>query len=392
MKVGYKTIAYIICSLILSFYSFAIGQWKIFPHGVIKEVANSIQNQSTNIEGEKTRFGEIVNLNALEINQVNRLNNFNFKWGQLNVQGVGKVGAVELRGERVWYVNQNSPSLIEYLSLENTDYVEVKAIFSLKKNLYAYAAYIDGECASARIVSLTDKHIALQLSCLPSNEADMNGAGGGWLQLSDSEILLATGTPTSSSVENKINKTAQLDESLWGKILKIKIDKNKFSTEVFSKGHRNPQGIVKIKNNILAAEHGPMGGDEINLISGGGNYGWPLQSLGSEYDSGVINKSYEKPILTKRPLFSFVPSIGISDASVCPTIYETYYSPNDCLVVASMRAGSIYFIVYDKDGILFTEKIEFGSRVRKLIIKEDLVIGITDYEGLIIGELVNLEN
>ena len=49
---------------------------------------------------KKTRFGEIVNLNALEINQVNRLNNFNFKWGQLNVEGVGKVGAVELRGER----------------------------------------------------------------------------------------------------------------------------------------------------------------------------------------------------------------------------------------------------------------------------------------------------
>jgi len=62
MKVSYKTIAYIICSLILSFYSFAIGQWKIFPHGVIKEVANSIQNQSTNIEVEKIRFGEIVTL------------------------------------------------------------------------------------------------------------------------------------------------------------------------------------------------------------------------------------------------------------------------------------------------------------------------------------------
>ena len=45
-----------------------------------------------------------------------------------------------------------------------------------------------------------------------------------------------------------------------------------------------------------------------------------------------------------------------------------------------------------KMAFFLQKKIEFGSRVRKLIIKEDLVIGITDYEGLIIGELVNLEN
>ena len=394
---NFKFIPYIIFTLILSFYSFAVGQWKIFPHDFIKDVANSFERQGLEAVdgetiGEKTEFGEIVDINNVELTEVNRLNNFNFEWGRLNVVGVGKVGAGELREEKLWYVNQNSPSLIEYLSLTNLDYSEVKAIFSLSGNRYAYAVYIDGDCASARLVSLLDKHIALQLSCLPSLEADMNGAGGGWLKLSDNEILMSTGTPTSSDVTNEINKVAQSDNSLWGKILKIKNENGELSVEVFSKGHRNPQGITKIGSHIIATEHGPMGGDEINLIVNGGNFGWPIQSLGSEYDLELINKSYNASFPTNLPLFSFVPSIGISDASSCPTSYIEYYAPNNCVAVASMRAGSIYFLIFNGDKALFTEKIEFGSRIRKLFIKENVIVAITDYEGIIVGKLTKVSN
>ena len=395
-----KFLVYIALTLTLSSYSFAVGQWKIFPHELLRNIAISIEEQNDNIAtgelvkekivGEVLGFGEIVSLKSFyeSENYINAdLNNFEFKWERLNVEGVGKVGAVELIDEKLWYVNQNSPKLIEYLSLTNTTHSEVKAIFPLGGERYAYVAYIDNECASARIVSLSDKHIALQLSCLPVMEADINGTGGAWLKISKNEILMSTGTPTMSNVKNQINKEAQSDESLWGKILRLEMKNNEIIADIFSKGHRNPQGITKIEGNIIAAEHGPRGGDEINIITEGGNYGWPIQSLGSEYDLEPINKSYNEDFPTNLPLFSFVPSIGISDAKPCPDEYIKYYSPNSCVAVASMRGGSIYFLVYKEDKALFIEKIQFGSRIRKFIVEENTITAVTDNDGIIIGKL-----
>ena len=400
-----KFIVYITLTVTLSIYSFAVGQWKIFPHEIIKNIANTFEIQSEEIideeidggeiVGEVVEYGEVVSLNSFENLEnyiTSDLNNFEFKWGRLNVGGVGKVGAAELRGENLWYVNQNSPKLIEDLSLTQATYSEVKAIFSLGGERYAYVAYIENECASARLVSLLDKHIALQLSCLPEVDADMNGAGGAWLKISDNEILMSTGTPTSSHVDNQINKEAQSDESFWGKILRLEMKNNEIIVNVFSKGHRNPQGITKVEDKIIAAEHGPRGGDEVNIIIEGGNYGWPIQSLGSEYDLKLINKSYDVDISTNLPLFSFVPSIGISDAKACPVIYIEYYAPNSCVAVASMRAGSIYFLIYYEDKVLFTEKIEFDYRIRKFFVEGNTITAVTDNEGIIVGKLLDRFN
>jgi hypothetical protein len=400
-----KFIVYITLTITLSIYSFAVGQWKIFPHELLKNIGNTFEEQSEEvitdsiinekIFSEVLGYGEVVSLNSFYNfeNYINAdLNNFEFKWQRLNVDEIGKVGAAELIDGNLWYVNQNSPNLIEYLSLTNATYSEVKAIFSLSGERYAYVVYIQNDCASARLVSLSDKHIALQLSCLPVMEADMNGTGGAWLKISENEILISTGTPTSSHVDNQINKEAQSDQSLWGKILRIKMKNNEIIVDVFSKGHRNPQGITKIEDDIIAAEHGPRGGDEVNIIIEGGNYGWPIQSLGSGYDLEPINKSYNGDISTKLPLFSFVPSIGISDAKPCPDEYIKYYAPNRCVAVASMRAGSIYFVVYNEDKVLFTEKIEFGSRIRKFMVEENTITAVTDYEGIIMGKLITRSN
>ena len=57
---------------------------------------------------------------------------------------------------------------------------------------------------------------------------------------------------------------------------------------IFSKGHRNPQGLIVLEEVILETEHGPKGGDEINKIIYKGNYGWPISSYGEKYNS---NKS-----------------------------------------------------------------------------------------------------
>jgi glucose/arabinose dehydrogenase len=82
--------------------------------------------------------------------------------------------------------------------------------------------------------------------------------------------------------------------------------------EIYSFGHRNVQGLaIHPKTGALwASEHGPYG-DEVNVILPGGNYGWPLATVGREYDGTVISKSRCAPNTTS-PFVFWVPSIGIS--------------------------------------------------------------------------------
>ena len=77
----------------------------------------------------------------------------------------------------------------------------------------------------------------------------------------------------------------QDDNSLLGKILLI--NKNGNLKKIFSKGHRNPQGLNLFKKKIIfQTEHGPQGGDEINIVEEDSNYGWPIASYGSHYKKG----------------------------------------------------------------------------------------------------------
>ena len=141
------------------------------------------------------------------------------------------------------------------------------------------------------------------------------------------KILFSIGTPEKHASKNSL--LAQDKNSKFGKILEI--DKNqlnkdqKVEVKVFSMGHRVPQGLTKLRNQIFAVEHGPKGGDELNAIKREANYGWPLASYGTNYmkDNGGDGKSYNvnhKKLNFTEPLFAFVPSVGISSLNTCPKI------------------------------------------------------------------------
>jgi aldose sugar dehydrogenase len=80
---------------------------------------------------------------------------------------------------------------------------------------------------------------------------------------------------------------------------------------IWSYGHRNPQGLVYDATNdrIWANEHSAKGGDELNLIAGGANYGWPVTTYGVDYDGSVISDLKEKEGINK-PVHYWIPSIG----------------------------------------------------------------------------------
>lgn len=95
------------------------------------------------------------------------------------------------------------------------------------------------------------------------------------------------------------------------------VNNNNALAEIYSYGHRNPQGLFydTERDILISNEHGPRGGDEINIIQKGMNYGWPVVSLGKEYwgpvDIGVAQKEG-----MKEPIYYFTPSIAPSSLIV----------------------------------------------------------------------------
>ncbi len=119
-------------------------------------------------------------------------------------------------------------------------------------------------------------------------------------------------------------KEAQNLASHFGSIIRIHPDgrvpddnpfvgRDDAAPEIYSYGHRNPQGMtLHPQTGILwEHEHGPMGGDEINIINAGENYGWPKATFGIDYTGGVISDYTERPGMTS-PLLHWTPSIAPS--------------------------------------------------------------------------------
>ena len=141
-------------------------------------------------------------------------------------------------------------------------------------------------------------------------------------------------------------------------------------TRLISSGHRNPQGLfINEKNIILSTEHGPRGGDEINKIIEGKNYGWPISSYGESYGLQAKKLKYEKShseFNFEEPIYAFVPSIGISQIIKVPQSFSPKWQDN--YLITSLRALSIYRVKFDKNysRIITMEKIRIGKRIRDI--------------------------
>ena len=161
---------------------------------------------------------------------------------------------------------------------------------------------------------------------------------------------------------------SQSDDSIFGKILFIDLDKRKHI--IFSKGHRVPQGLYAESNLIISTEHGPKGGDEINRIFFKKNYGWPLSSYGEPYAGSFTKKPYyfkdHKSHNFEEPIFSFVQSIAISEIIRLPNNFSEHYKDN--FLISSLNGISLYRIKFDESysKVLFYEEIYIGERIRDL--------------------------
>ena len=193
-------------------------------------------------------------------------------------------------------------------------------------------------------------------------------------------------------VLNKPTNQPQNDNSDIGKILFINLESNE--KIVFSKGHRNPQGLLNINDeNIISTEHGPFGGDELNKIVFGENYGWPIASYGTSYRKhrNKYNrepyKKTHKDYNFKEPIYTFVPSIGISKIISVPDTFSKNWEGN--FLLASLNGASLYRIKFNEsyEKIIFMEKIFIGKRIRDLKYLESnnsLVLALEDFHEIMV--------
>jgi len=180
-----------------------------------------------------------------------------------------------------------------------------------------------------------------QVQELYSTEQGTNIGGSRLAFALDGKILMTT--PAAGEVEK-----AQDPMSAYGKILRLNDDgsiprdnpfvgKQGFRPEIYSLGHRDHLGlVVHSSGTIFNAEHGPNGGDEVNLIKPGANYGWPVISFGRQYDGSRI-LPYKEGM--EIPQIVWVPSIGPS--GIMFYTGDKFPAWKNNLFVGSARYGEI---------------------------------------------------
>lgn len=136
---------------------------------------------------------------------------------------------------------------------------------------------------------------------------------------------------------------------------------------IYSYGHRNPQGMAKnpVTGEIWAHEHGPQGGDEINIVKKGANYGWPVVTYGIDYDGTTISTEKEKPGIEK-PIFYWLPSIAPSGMTFVTS--DRYPDWKGHLLVGSLKFQYLELLKLKGSEVIDRQKIATDiGRLRNVV-------------------------
>ena len=145
---------------------------------------------------------------------------------------------------------------------------------------------------------------------------------------------------------------------------------------IYCYGNRNPQGNAfhPVTGDLWETEHGPMGGDELNLIKPGLNYGWPIISYGINYDGTILTEMSHKEGM-EQPVIQWTPSIA-----PCGMTFVTgnrFKNWENNILVGSLRFDYVERIVLDGQKVAHQEKLVEGiGRVRNVVVSPDGLVYI----------------
>lgn len=252
-----------------------------------------------------------------------------------------------------------------------------------------------------------EKKPLFQTPCIRDRENSL--MWGGRITSSKLSVFLSVGEqrfdrsgfPKSSIMsESEISNT----KSFFGKILEI--SKNDDRVRIFSSGHRNAQGLYfSPEDNLLfESEHGPNGGDEINILRRGENYGWPYVTFGKPYpkkypsgedernnandpalgvdmDLGKFGAKSGSHFDYNYPLFSWSPGSGAGNlVKISKSSILTEWQGN--LLVALMgQEAFLRVILGPANEVVFTELIELQFRIRDFVVTQNGLIILSTDDG-----------
>ncbi len=304
-------------------------------------------------------------------------------------------------------IKSNMKEIINYSDFYTSSPFGIKDVLIDDDKIYiSYVNELKKDCFNTSILAADINYEFLKFykfftkdECIKKNdkffEANKNDklvphqAGGRMISINNN-IIFTVG-------EYRLRILAQDENSYFGKI--ISINKQSGLYKILSKGHRNPQGLYfnKQTNQLFSTEHGPNGGDEINVINLNNeekilNYGWPIASYGNHYfeekndnrlDLSPLKKSHVENGFIE-PIKYFVPSVGISQIIGMPNdFFETksqYFIVGTMGTAKKLKEGmlSLYVFEYDENDTKIVKDIliPIKSRVRDIIYlsKEKLVI------------------
>ncbi len=242
--------------------------------------------------------------------------------------------------------------------------------------LFVTHHYLTGECMRFRLSATTLLQQGADVSVSPewrtilnaepclSAAANLIQAGGRMLMDGPDHLLVVIGT-------HNQNKYAQDPASHLGKLIRVEIETGR--AETLALGLRNPQGLIRdAAGHLWETEHGPEGGDELNVLVAGGNYGWPQVTYGVEYESRVnVPRAAEVGLHDGfiKPVFAWVPSIGISSIIVNDERWFPLWK--DDLLIGSLSGTqgigyALFRVRRDGTDVQYVERIEVGNRIRDL--------------------------
>lgn len=410
---------------------------KFFPEKLkttLKETIFVFQNQKTLkniIEAERKQKRKIkkqallLSFNQLFFNkEKSSASNIKiFKSGVADV--LARRGYLQTNGKKLYFVTgsgkifqgeylNNDETIIlsdinsNFLDFAGLDYfMEEQSIVNHflidENNLYlSFTKKINGKCYNNSIIVaklnsnfLNFKNLFNSKKCL-ANFFNYSSAGR-MDNFGEDHLILSIGDYDPYSDNEPFS---QYDDDLRGKILKINKINGKY--EILSKGHRNTQGLFYDKLNaiIFSTDHGPKGGDEINIQILNDNkienFGWPISSYGFHYDSETLNqitifqsaKTKKNKILMeekykRQPLFKSHIDKGFSepimvwnDPNAAPTqiisIFDDIKKEFHLYVASLGNLGklhkSLHHLKFDKDfNLISNESLKMDQRIRDII-------------------------
>lgn len=195
--------------------------------------------------------------------------------------------------------------------------------------------------------------------------------GGRILFDKNGNLMISTG-------ERSVIQTRPLAQSLvgsLGKVVRINKDGQPATgnpvfnetgalAEIYTYGHRNPQGLAlhPVTGEVWLSEHGPKGGDEINRLKAGTNYGWPVITYGIEYNGDVIGEGIQKKEGMEQPVYYWDPVISPSGM--------TFYSGNrvpeweNNLFIGALSGKHIVRLAIENNKVVGEERLLAGEGQR----------------------------